>query len=96
MLAACQAAGVSVRTGYRWLARFRAEGAPGLEDRPSISHRRPHANSPERVRAIITLRGLRMTGLQIAQALGMAHSTVSGSLPESASAGWCSPSPPGR
>lgn len=80
MPAACQAAGVSVRTGYRWLARYRAEGATGLEDRPSIAHRRPHANPPERIRAIHALRRLRMTGLQIAQALGMAHSTVSGIL----------------
>jgi transposase InsO family protein len=80
VLDACQAAGVSVRTGYRWLARYRAEGPPGLVDRSSVAHRRPHASAPERVRAILALRGLRMTGLEIAQALGMALSTVSGIL----------------
>lgn len=32
MRTAAQAAGVSVRTGYKWLARFRTEGAPGLMD----------------------------------------------------------------
>ena len=30
---AAQAAGVSVRTGYRWLARYRTEGPQGLLDR---------------------------------------------------------------
>lgn len=77
---ACQAAGVSVRTGYRWLARHRDEGPAGLVDRPSVAHRLPHAHPPERTRAILALRRLRMTGLQIAQALGMAPSTVSGIL----------------
>lgn len=80
---ACQAVGVSVRTGYRWLARYRAEGAAGLRDRPSIAHRLPRAHPPERIRAILALRGLRMTGLDIAHALGMAHSSVSAILARS-------------
>lgn len=80
MADACQAAGVSVRTGYRWLARYRAEGVAGLRDRPSIAHRLPGAHPPERIRAILALRGLRMTGLDIARALGMAHSSVSAIL----------------
>ena len=36
--------GVSRKTGYEWLARYRAEGAPGLLDRsrrPQHSPRRP-------------------------------------------------------
>lgn len=77
---ACQAAGVSVRTGYRWLARHRAEGPAGLIDRSSVAHRRPHAHPPERIRAILTLRALRMTGQQIAEVLQMAPSSVSGIL----------------
>ena len=80
MADACTAAGVSVRTGYRWLARWRDEGRAGLVDRPSVAHRLAHATDPARVRAILALRGLRMTGLQIAQALSMAPSTVSGIL----------------
>lgn len=80
MKEACAAAGVSVRTGYRWLARLRVEGPAGLEDRPSRAHRMPHATDPARVGAIVALRGLRMTSLEIAQALQMAHSTVSAIL----------------
>ena len=34
---AAQAAGVSERTAYRWLARYRAEGPLGLRDRSCIS-----------------------------------------------------------
>ena len=33
--AASEAGGVSVRTVYKWLARFKAEGLPGLNDRSS-------------------------------------------------------------
>ena len=33
--AASEAAGVSKRTGFKWLARFRSEGAAGLADRVS-------------------------------------------------------------
>jgi len=35
---AAQAAGISVRQSYRWLARYRAEGAAGLGDRSSAPH----------------------------------------------------------
>lgn len=80
MREAAEAAGVSVRTGYRWLARFRAEGRAGLGDRPSIAHRRPHATDPARVAAILALRDLRMTGAEIAEVLRMPLSTVSGIL----------------
>ena len=38
--------GVSQRTVYKWLARFRSEGAAGLQDRSSAARRHPHAGSP--------------------------------------------------
>lgn len=38
---AAEAAGISIRTVYKWLARFRAEGVGGLLDRPSCPHLRP-------------------------------------------------------
>src|SRR6516162_1035375 len=38
---AAQAAGISVRQSYRWLARYRAEGAAGLGDRSSAPHQLP-------------------------------------------------------
>jgi transposase InsO family protein len=74
--AAAEAAGVTERTLYRWLARFKAEGAPGLVDRSSAPQRIPHRTSPERVAAIVALRRLRMTAAEIAELLGMAISTV--------------------
>ncbi|MEX2107491.1 MAG: IS481 family transposase [Solirubrobacterales bacterium] len=77
---AAEAAGVSERTAAKWLARWRAEGEAGLEDRssaPNVVHNR----TPEpRVEAIAALRRLRMTGPEIAEALQMASSTVSGVL----------------
>jgi transposase InsO family protein len=74
--AAAEAAGVTERTLYRWLARFKAEGAPGLVDRSSAPKHVPHRTSPERVAAIAALRRLRMTAAEIAELLGMALSTV--------------------
>ncbi len=49
---AAQASGVSVRTAYKWLRRFREEGLPGLADRSSRPAHCPHA-TPAAVQAII-------------------------------------------
>jgi transposase InsO family protein len=74
--AAAEAAGCSERTAAKWLARFRA-GDQALEDRCSRPHRSP-TKLPERlVRAIEALRRLRMTAAEIAEAFGLALSTVS-------------------
>lgn len=43
MGAASEAAGVSKRTGFKWLARFRSEGLSGLADRSSRPLRSPRA-----------------------------------------------------
>ena len=75
--AAAEAAGVSERTAYRWLVRFRREGVSGLGDRSSAPHWIPHKLSSERVEAIAALRRLRMTAAEIAESLGLALSTVS-------------------
>lgn len=50
--AAAEAAGVSRATVYKWLARFRAQGEPGLRDRsscPVLSPRRLSATAEERI-----------------------------------------------
>ena len=78
--AAAEAAGVSERTAYRWLARWRAEGEAGLLDRSSAPKRVPHRTPPDRVEAIAALRRLWMTGAEIAEVLSMALSTVSAVL----------------
>jgi transposase InsO family protein len=74
---AAAAAGVSDRTAHKWVARFKAEGVAGLCDRSSAPKRIPHRTPVERVELIEALRRLRMTGAEIAEALGMALSTVS-------------------
>jgi len=80
LTAAAEAAGVSVRCARKWVARYRREGESGLCDRSSAPHRVANRTSPERVEAIVRLRGLRFTAAEIAETLGMALSTVSGIL----------------
>jgi transposase InsO family protein len=75
--AAAEAAGITERSAYRWLARWRAEGEAGLADRSSAPRRIPHRVQPDRVEAIKALRRLRMTAVEIAGVLSMALSTVS-------------------
>jgi transposase InsO family protein len=74
---AAEAAGVSVRTVSKWLARFRAEGGDGLVDRSSAPERVPLRTPEERVELVAALRRLRMTGAEIAETLSMPLSTVS-------------------
>jgi transposase len=77
LMAAAEAAGISERSTRKWLARWRAEGEAGLLDRSSAPRRVP-SRTPERViEAICALRRLRMTAAEIAEALGLALSTVS-------------------
>jgi len=77
LAAAAEAAGVSVRTVSKWVARFRVEGADGLLDRSSAPAAVPHRTAEERVELIALLRRLRMTGAEIAETLAMPVSTVS-------------------
>ena len=53
---AATAAGVSVRTTYKWLRRERLGGRPALEDASSRPHRQPRRTAPARVAAIVALR----------------------------------------
>lgn len=75
--AAAEAAGISERTVYRWLARWRDQGATGLRDRSSRPLHSPRRLPAAKVRAIGALRRLRMTAAQIAEVLSLALSTVS-------------------
>ena len=54
--AICERYGISRTTGYKWLARWKAHGPPGLEDRPSRPKHCPWATTPEVVEAILDLR----------------------------------------
>jgi transposase InsO family protein len=73
---AAQAAGVSVRTAYKWLKRYQEEGWAGLHNRSSRPHQCPHATPPERQEAIVEDRKARHTYRQISQARGIGLSTV--------------------
>ena len=70
---------VSTRTVSKWVARYRAEGEPGLVDRSSAP-RWVRRTDPDRVEAIAALRRLGMTGAEIAMCLTMPVSTVSAVL----------------
>jgi transposase InsO family protein len=80
LTAAAEAAGVSERTAYRWLKRWREEGAEGLLDRSSAPRHIPHRTSAQRMQAIAALRRLHMTAAEIAEVLRIALSTVSAVL----------------
>ena len=76
MAEAARAAGVSERTAWKWLGRWRAEGERGLIDRGSRPRRQPRATPVERVQVVLTLRRLRMTSSEIADVLSMPLSTI--------------------
>jgi transposase InsO family protein len=73
---AAEAAGVSERTAWKWVDRFRREGDAGLEDRPSTPKRVPSRTPADREELILALRELRFTSPEIAETLGMPLSTV--------------------
>jgi transposase InsO family protein len=68
--------GVSVRTAWKWVARFRAEGLAGLADRSSRPQRTPTALSRTRRRQIARLRHARRSSLVIARQLALPLATV--------------------
>jgi transposase InsO family protein len=77
--------GISQRTVYKWLARYRAEGVAGLQDRSSVAHRRRHALAPVWIALVRALRQTKLVAAQIAQRVPIARSTVSAIL---ARLGW--------
>jgi transposase InsO family protein len=77
---AAEAAEVSDGSARKWVDRYLAEGEAGMFDRSSAPRSQPRATPADRVAAIAALRRLRFTGQEIALALGMALSTVSGIL----------------
>jgi transposase InsO family protein len=80
LTSAAAAAEVSEPTARKWVRRYRAEGEAGLLDRPSAALRVHNRTAEERIAAICALRQLRFTGAEIAEALQMPETTVSGIL----------------
>ncbi|HXD36227.1 MAG TPA: IS481 family transposase [Rhodanobacter sp.] len=73
---AAHAAGVSMRTAYKWLKRFREEGSDGLVDRSSRPHHCPHATPSDVAEQVKMKRRARQTYRQIAGELPVAPSTI--------------------
>jgi transposase InsO family protein len=72
-----QAMGVSLTTLKKWLRRYRAEGAAGLQDRSCRPRCSPRQLPPERVAQVIAMRQQRRTGRFICQHLGVCGASVS-------------------
>jgi transposase InsO family protein len=73
---AAEAAGVSCRTAYKWLERFKAEGAAGLLDRSSRPRRSPAACAQEEIGRFEQLRRQRLPLWRIAMQAGRSLATV--------------------
>jgi transposase len=56
MTVLCESYGISRRVGYKWVGRYLAEGAAGLEDRSRAPHRHGRRMAPELADAILALR----------------------------------------
>jgi transposase InsO family protein len=75
--AAARAFHTTPKTVAKWIARFRAEGAAGLQDRSSRPHSSPGQTPPATCERVEALRRQRHTGAQIAAEVGVSPATVS-------------------
>jgi putative transposase len=55
----CAAFGVSRKTGYKWLHRWEADGAEGLQEHSRVARRRPHAVAADVRAALLELKSKR-------------------------------------
>ena len=88
--AAAAAAQISVRTAYKWLARFRMEGRAGLRDRSSRPRSAPNRTEAAVVAKVIDLRRSRLPATEVARQLVMPRSTVGLILRRKGLAKWSS------
>jgi transposase InsO family protein len=72
--------GVSPRTVYKWLSRYRQGGEAALENRSSRPQRSPGRLPVERVATVAALRRMRMSGPAIAHSLSLPVSSVTNEL----------------
>jgi len=90
---AAAAAGLSRRSAFKWLRRYREQGEAGLVDRSSRPHRMPQATPAEWQQVMLELRQARMTGARIAAQLRRPRSTVARILQRAGLARLRSPQP---
>ena len=72
-----ETAGICPRTARKWVARYRAEGTPGLSDRSSRPKRLYRSTPQAIVERIETLRRHRLTGKAIAVEVGVCPAATS-------------------
>jgi transposase-like protein len=58
----CLDFGISRKTGYKWVRRYEAEGAGGLEERSRAPHAHPNAIASGIVHAIVAIRRRHLPG----------------------------------
>jgi transposase InsO family protein len=75
--AAARQFNVTPKTAAKWVARFRAEGVAGLQDRSSRPRSSPSQTAPAACARVEALRRRRFTGKQIAAEVGVSPATVS-------------------
>ena len=73
---AAEAAGVSERTAYKWLARYRGGGTAALHNARPVPRRLRHRLPQSQIALIEGLRRQRLSGPAIAGRLGLPRSTV--------------------
>jgi transposase InsO family protein len=74
------ALGVSIRTGFKWWQRFRAEGLEGLQDRSSRPKEVANRTPPEWEELVLQLRECGLIAREISSKLHLPRSTVSAIL----------------
>ena len=67
----CRVFGISRKTGYKWLERYRELGEAGLEELSRAPHHHPNAMSKETATEIIRVRGFTRTGGRIRCSTGL-------------------------
>jgi transposase InsO family protein len=77
---AARAAGISVRSAYKWLARYRTGGAVAVEDRASTPHHQPRRTTSAVTARIVAARYERRSAWAIAVQLQVPRSTVAAVL----------------
>ncbi len=73
--------GLSERCAYKWLARFRAEGAVGLQNRSSRPRCSPRTTHPLRVVRVLALCRRKLPSFQTARAAKLSKAYASGGAP---------------
>ena len=73
-------AGVSLRTAYKWLSRYRCGGAAALVDRRSVRRSQRRTLDPQHLQRAVALRHERCTLRRIARLLALPLSTVGRTL----------------